>query len=141
MPRKWFQKLSKAEKEIVKNYSLKSETEEIFQKAKLANQSKQNLENTLRQKFADKFNQKTCQTHTFPTIHSQNPNNTTEHEASTGQISEEISSYLESRGLNPEQTKNLFVSGFCADVLALLPMEFAVEARRLVQLTLEKGFG
>ena len=136
-----FPKLSKIEKAVIKSYCLQDKIEKIWELAKTENWSKSQLENTLRLEFADKFSENTCQTHTFPTIHSQNSNNIVEHEASTGEISAEIGYYLSSRGLDTEQTKNLFVSGFCADVLALLPMEFAVEARRLVQLTLEQGFG
>ena len=138
----WQKKLTLRERQIVKFYQLEGQIQAILcQESNQGGNEKNKLENDLRILFATKFGENTAQTHTFPTVINQNNQNTTEHEATTGQISLEINQYLQSRGLNLEQAKNLVVSGFCNDVLALLPMEFAVEARRLVQLTLENGFG
>ena len=138
----WQKKLTLRERQIVKFYQLEGQIHAILcQESNQGGNEKNKLENDLRILFATKFGENTAQTHTFPTVINQNNQNTTEHEATTGQISLEINQYLQSRGLNLEQAKNLVVSGFCNDVLALLPMEFAVEARRLVQLTLENGFG
>ena len=138
----WQKKLTLRERQIVKFYQLEGQIQAILcQESNQGGNEKNKLENDLRILFATKFGENTAQTHTFPTVINQNNQHTTEHEATTGQISLEINQYLQSRGLNLEQAKNLVVSGFCNDVLALLPMEFAVEARRLVQLTLENGFG
>ena len=138
----WQKKLTLRERQIVKFYQLEGQIQAILcQESNQGGNEKNKLENDLRILYATKFGENTAQTHTFPTVINQNNQNTTEHEATTGQISLEINQYLQSRGLNLEQAKNLVVSGFCNDVLALLPMEFAVEARRLVQLTLEYGFG
>ena len=132
----WQKKLTLRERQIVKFYQLEGQIQAILcQESNQGGNEKNKLENDLRILFATKFGENTAQTHTFPTVINQNNQNTTEHEATTGQISLEINQYLQSRGLNLEQAKNLVVSGFCNDVLALLPMEFAVEARRLVQLT------
>ena len=97
----------------------------------------------IRALFLDKIleSSKKPQVHTFPTIINQNKTSQTEHEATTSQISQEILVYLQSRGLKLEKAKMLIVGGFCGDILGLLPMEFALEARKLVELTLENGFG
>jgi hypothetical protein len=137
----WQKKLTLRERQIIKFYQLEDQIKATLCQENNQQKNKAKLENDLRILFATKFGENTAQTHTFPTVINQNNQNTTEHEATTGQISLEINQYLQSRGLDLEQVKNLVVSGFCNDVLALLPMEFAVEARRLVQLTLENGFG
>lgn len=100
-------------------------------------------QNKIRKVFLDKVldNSHKPQVHTFPTIINQNTTSQTEHEATTSQISQEILAYLKTRGLNPEKAKMLIVGGFCGDILTRLPMEFALEARKLVELTLENGFG
>lgn len=100
-------------------------------------------QNKIRKVFLDKVldNSHKPQVHTFPTIINQNTTSQTEHEATTSQISQEILAYLQTRGLDPEKAKMLIVGGFCGDILTRLPMEFALEARKLVELTLENGFG
>jgi len=100
-------------------------------------------QNQIRQFFlaAVLKNSKNTQTHTFPTITSQNSSSQIEHEATTCQLNQEVLNYLQTRGLGLESAKSLVVSGFCSDVLSLLPMEFAFEAKKLVELTLENGFG
>jgi len=75
--------------------------------------------------------------HTFPTIVSKNKTSQIAHEASTSKISEEKLFYCQQRGLNPEDAINIIVNGFCKNILNNLPMEFAVEARKLLEVTLE----
>ncbi len=100
-------------------------------------------QNKIRSFFLNKILEKSKkpQVYTFPTIINQNSTSQTEHEATTSQISQEILIYLQARGLNLEKAKMLIVGGFCGDILGRLPMEFALEARKLVELTLENGFG
>ena len=78
---------------------------------------------------------------TFPTIESKNPTATVEHEASTSRISEEQLFYLESRGIGKEQAVSLLVNGFCRDVFKHLPLEFSVEAVKLIEMKLENSIG
>lgn len=110
---------------------------EKWQNLKLENQNK------IRSFFLNKVLEKSKkpQVYTFPTIINQNSTSQTEHEATTSQISQEILIYLQARGLSLEGAKMLIVGGFCGDILGRLPMEFALEARKLVELTLENGFG
>ncbi len=82
-----------------------------------------------------------CGAHTFPYLEARNPNAKIEHEASTSRISEEQLFYLRQRGLNLEDGVSLVVNGFCKTVLNELPMEFAVEAQRLLGVSLEGSVG
>ncbi len=78
---------------------------------------------------------------TFPTIESKNPAAVVEHEASTSRISEEQLFFLESRGIDKENAVSLLVNGFCKDVFNHLPLEFSVEAVKLIELKLENSIG
>ena len=82
-----------------------------------------------------------CGAHTVPYIESRNPNAQTEHEATTSKISDEQMFYCLQRGMNPEEAVSLIVNGFCKEVLQTLPMEFAVEAQKLVGISLEGSVG
>ncbi len=81
------------------------------------------------------------QANTFPYIESQNPTARVEHEASTSKIAEEQLFYFQSRGISMEDAVSMIISGFCRDVFNQLPMEFAVEADRLLSLKLEGSVG
>ncbi|MGH8127921.1 MAG: Fe-S cluster assembly protein SufB [Gammaproteobacteria bacterium] len=83
----------------------------------------------------------TCGAHTFPYIEAKNPTARVEHEATTSRIGEDQLFYLRSRGLSEEDAVNLVVNGFCKTVFQKLPMEFAVEAGRLLSVTLEGAIG
>ncbi len=83
----------------------------------------------------------TCAAHTFPQIESLNDTAMLEHEACTSKISEEMQFYCQSRGLDPEAAVALIVNGFCKKVLDKLPMEFAVEAQKLLEISLEGSVG
>jgi Fe-S cluster assembly protein SufB len=78
---------------------------------------------------------------TLPKLENLEPNSIVEHEASLTKISEEKLFYLRSRGLSEEEAISLVVSGFCADIIKKLPMEFAIEASKLLNLKLEKSIG
>ena len=82
-----------------------------------------------------------CGAHTIPYIDSKNNNSVVEHEASTSKINEEQLYYCRQRGLNHEDAVSLIVNGFCKQVLQELPMEFAVEAQKLVSISLEGSVG
>lgn len=82
-----------------------------------------------------------CGAHTLPYMVSANPSASIEHEATTSKISDEQLFYCRQRGLNAEESVSLIVNGFCKDVMQKLPMEFAVEATRLVAVTLEGSVG
>ncbi len=82
-----------------------------------------------------------CGAHTLPYMFSNNPSASVEHEATTSKISDEQLFYCRQRGLNAEEAVSLIVNGFCKDVMQKLPMEFAVEATRLVAVTLEGSVG
>ncbi len=82
-----------------------------------------------------------CAAHTYPYIDVKNPSAQVEHEATTSKISDEQLFYAQARGLSEEQAISLIVNGFCKEVLNQLPMEFAVEARALLSLTLEGSVG
>ncbi|MDI2113488.1 Fe-S cluster assembly protein SufB [Commensalibacter nepenthis] len=82
-----------------------------------------------------------CGAHTVPYIESQNSSVKIEHEATTSKISEEQLFYCQQRGLSKEEAIGLIVNGFCKDVLKELPMEFAVEAQQLLQISLEGSVG
>ncbi len=82
-----------------------------------------------------------CSANTFPYIEVANPSAQLEHEASTSKMNEEQLFYLQSRGIAREDAVNLVVSGFCKDVIRELPLEFAVEAQKLLALKLENSVG
>ncbi|MBM23515.1 MAG: Fe-S cluster assembly protein SufB, partial [Gammaproteobacteria bacterium] len=82
-----------------------------------------------------------CGAHTVPYIKNKNPESNIAHEATTSKISEEQLHYCQQRGLNAEEAVGLIVNGFCKEVLQQLPMEFAVEAQKLVGISLEGSVG
>jgi len=82
-----------------------------------------------------------CGAHTFPYIDVQNPTAAVEHEASTSKIGEDQIFYLKQRGLNTENAISMIVNGFCKEVFKELPMEFAVEAQKLLGVSLEGSVG
>jgi Fe-S cluster assembly protein SufB len=82
-----------------------------------------------------------CGAHTFPYIDVRNSTAIMEHEASTSKIGEDQIFYLRQRGLSAEDAVSLIVNGFCKDVFRQLPMEFAVEATRLLGISLEGSVG
>ena len=82
-----------------------------------------------------------CGAHTVPYLESRNPKAKVEHEATTSKISDDQLFYCISRGLSPEESVALIVNGFVRDVLQQLPMEFAVEAQKLIGVSLEGSVG
>ncbi len=82
-----------------------------------------------------------CGAHTFPYLESQDASAVIEHEATTSKISDEQLFYLQSRGIGEEDAVSMIVHGFCKEVFSQLPMEFAVEAKELLNLTLEGSVG
>ena len=82
-----------------------------------------------------------CGAHTVPYIEVKNPSAHIEHEATTSKISEDQKFYAMSRGLSDEEAVSLIVNGFCREVLQHLPMEFAVEAQKLLGISLEGSVG
>jgi Fe-S cluster assembly protein SufB len=82
-----------------------------------------------------------CGAHTFPYIDVQNSTAALEHEASTSKIGEDQLFYLKQRGLNTENAISMIVNGFCKEVFKELPMEFAVEAQKLLTVSLEGSVG
>ena len=82
-----------------------------------------------------------CGAHTVPYIESRNRSAKVEHEATTSKIDEEKLFYCRQRGLSEEDAVNLIVNGFCKEVLKELPMEFAVEAQKLLAVSLEGSVG
>jgi Fe-S cluster assembly protein SufB len=82
-----------------------------------------------------------CGAHTFPTIEVKNRSATVEHEATTSKISEDQLFYCRQRGLSDEDAVSMIVNGFAKEVLKELPMEFAVEAQKLLGLSLEGSVG
>jgi Fe-S cluster assembly protein SufB len=82
-----------------------------------------------------------CGAHTFPYIEVKNPTAIVEHEASTSKIGEDQIFYCNQRGIATEDAVSMIVHGFCREVLKELPMEFAVEARRLLEISLEGSVG
>ncbi len=83
----------------------------------------------------------TCSANTVPYIESRNPTAQAEHEATTSKISEDQLFYCLQRGMTQEEAVSLIVNGFCKEVLQTLPMEFAVEAQKLVAISLEGSVG
>ncbi|HEU0198655.1 MAG TPA: Fe-S cluster assembly protein SufB [Nevskiaceae bacterium] len=82
-----------------------------------------------------------CGAHTFPYNEIRNPTAQVEHEATTSKISEDQLFYVRSRGISEEDATSMIVNGFCKDVFKELPMEFAVEAQKLLSVTLEGAVG
>jgi Fe-S cluster assembly protein SufB len=82
-----------------------------------------------------------CAANTFPYIDVQNPTASVEHEASTSKIGEDQIFYCKQRGLNTENAISMIVNGFCKEVFKELPMEFAVEAQKLLGISLEGSVG
>lgn len=82
-----------------------------------------------------------CGAHTFPVIRNENPTAIVEHEATTSKISEDQLFYCNQRGIDPEDAVGLIINGYAREVLSKLPMEFAVEARNLLQISLEGSVG
>jgi Fe-S cluster assembly protein SufB len=82
-----------------------------------------------------------CGAHTFPYIEVKNPTAQVEHEASTSKISEDQLFYCKSRGIAEEDAVTMIVNGFCKEVFKKLPMEFAVEAQKLLSVSLEGAIG
>ena len=83
----------------------------------------------------------TCGAHTFPYIDVRNSSAIVEHEATTSKISEDQLFYCNQRGIPTEEAVGLIVNGYAKEVMNKLPMEFAVEAQRLLQITLENSVG
>ena len=83
----------------------------------------------------------TCGAHTFPYIETGNADAIVEHEATTSKISDDQLFYCRQRGIDEEDAVNMIVNGFCKDVFRELPMEFAVEAQKLLNITLEGAVG
>ena len=82
-----------------------------------------------------------CSAHTIPLTENGSNDSSIEHEATTSKISEDQLHYCQQRGLNSEEAVGLIVNGFCKEVLQQLPMEFAVEAQKLVGISLEGSVG
>ena len=82
-----------------------------------------------------------CGAHTFPVIRNANPTAIVEHEATTSRISEDQLFYCNQRGISPEDAVGLIVGGYAREVLSRLPMEFAVEAQKLLSVNLEGSIG
>lgn len=82
-----------------------------------------------------------CSAHTFPYIETGNRSSQVEHEASTSKISEDQLFYFQQRGIGREEAIKTIINGFCKDVFSHLPMEFAVEAKKLLAIRLENSIG
>ncbi|SBS29394.1 FeS cluster assembly protein SufB [Marinomonas spartinae] len=82
-----------------------------------------------------------CGAHTFPYVESRNPSAIVEHEATTSKVSDEQLFLCRQRGLDPEKAVSMIVNGFCKEVFKELPMEFAVEAGKLLEISLEGSVG
>ena len=82
-----------------------------------------------------------CGAHTFPYIESRNPSAIVEHEATTSKVSDDQMFLCRQRGLDPEKAVSMIVNGFCKEVFRELPMEFAVEAGKLLEISLEGSVG
>ena len=82
-----------------------------------------------------------CGAHTFPYIESKNPSAVIEHEATTSKVSDDQMFLCQQRGLDAEKAVSMIVNGFCRDVFKELPMEFAVEAGKLLEVSLEGSVG
>ena len=82
-----------------------------------------------------------CGAHTFPYIEAKNASATIEHEATTSKIGDDQLFYCRQRGISEEDAVSLIVNGFCKEVFKELPMEFAVEATKLLSISLEGSVG
>jgi len=82
-----------------------------------------------------------CSANTFPRLESSNAQSTVEHEATTSKVNEEVLFYCRQRGLSPEEATSIIINGFTREVMQHLPLEFAVEASKLLQITLEGSVG
>ena len=82
-----------------------------------------------------------CGAHTIPVMKNENKTAVIEHEATTSKISEEQLFYAQQRGLNKEEAVSLIVNGFCREVMKRLPLEFAIEAQKLIGIQLEGSVG
>ena len=82
-----------------------------------------------------------CGSHTVPYIRNRNKTAVLEHEATTSKISDDQLFYCQQRGINEEEAIGLIVNGFCQEVMQKLPMEFAIEAGRLINISLEGSVG
>ena len=82
-----------------------------------------------------------CSANTFPYIEVKNNTADVEHEATTSKLSAEQIFYLQSRGLEPEAAVSLLINGFCKEVFKELPLEFSVEAVKLLEMKLEGSVG
>lgn len=82
-----------------------------------------------------------CGAHTFPYLEIHNPSAQIEHEATTSKVGEDQIFYCNQRGISEQDAIKLIVNGFCKEILAILPMEFAVEARKLLEIELEGSVG
>jgi Fe-S cluster assembly protein SufB len=82
-----------------------------------------------------------CGAHTFPYIEVDNPNAIVEHEATTSKIGEDQIFYCNQRGISTEDAVALIINGYAKEVLNKLPMEFAVEAQKLLAISLEGSVG
>jgi Fe-S cluster assembly protein SufB len=82
-----------------------------------------------------------CGAHTFPYIESKNPSAIVEHEATTSKVSDDQMFLCQQRGIDPEKAVSMIVNGFCKEVFKELPMEFAVEAGKLLEVSLEGAVG
>jgi len=83
----------------------------------------------------------TCGAHTFPYIENQAADAVVEHEATTSKVAEDQLFLCQQRGIDPERAVSMIVNGFCRDVFRQLPMEFAVEAGKLLEVSLEGAVG
>ena len=82
-----------------------------------------------------------CGAHTFPYLEVKNTSSMVEHEASTSKIGEDQIFYCNQRGISTEDAVSMIVNGFCREVFRELPMEFAVEAQKLLGVSLEGSVG
>jgi len=82
-----------------------------------------------------------CGAHTFPYVETKNPSAIVEHEATTSKVSDDQMFLCQQRGLDPEKAVSMIVNGFCKEVFKELPMEFAVEAGKLLEISLEGSVG
>jgi Fe-S cluster assembly protein SufB len=82
-----------------------------------------------------------CGAHTFPYLDIKNTTARVEHEATTSKIGEDLMFYCQQRGLTQEEAVSMIVNGYCKDVFKQLPMEFAVEAQKLLGISLEGSVG
>jgi Fe-S cluster assembly protein SufB len=82
-----------------------------------------------------------CGAHTFPYVEVKNSSAEVEHEASTSKVNEDQLFYCRQRGISEEEATSMIVNGFCREVFKELPMEFAIEAQRLLNVSLEGSVG